>query len=371
MADDGALRFAERLLALLDATRYSATYKLATLLALIDVTAGRTAPDGTAPGMLSAKEVGRRVIELYWPQTVPYGAAAHAAPRVLSQAPQNDIPAKLAAWRSAHHLRPGASLHDACAADPAGWRELEADLLAVVIGMPLAKLQRFGEGRRSVEDRFIYDFPWREEVGRQAVARPDFDDTLVLRPGVGGWLVRLAPLIRPLVQAKWAARIAARNRDLVDAERLDEFLFGAQRISLQRVRDPLADAQGRDCFYCAGRLSRRCAVDHFLPWSRHPDNTIDNLVAAHPACNSAKSASLAGLDHLGHWLARFRAGDPACTAIANAAGRASWPRRSDRVLSTARATYLWLPDGTRLWLQGSTYESLETAKMRGLFSSVP
>jgi hypothetical protein len=31
-----ALRFAQRLLALLDATRYSATYKLATLLALID-----------------------------------------------------------------------------------------------------------------------------------------------------------------------------------------------------------------------------------------------------------------------------------------------------------------------------------------------
>ena len=77
---------------------------------------------------------------------------------MLSQAPQNDIPAKLA---FAHHLRPGASLADARAADPQGWRELEADLVAVVIGMPLAKLQRFGEGRRTVEDRFIYDFSWR------------------------------------------------------------------------------------------------------------------------------------------------------------------------------------------------------------------
>ena len=99
MAEDAALRFAERLLARLDATRYSATYKLATLLALIDVTAERTGPDGTAPSTLPAKEVARRVIELYWPQTVPYGAAAHNEPRVLSQAPQNDIPAKLAAWR--------------------------------------------------------------------------------------------------------------------------------------------------------------------------------------------------------------------------------------------------------------------------------
>jgi hypothetical protein len=182
--------------------------------------------------------------------------------------------------------------------------------------MPLAKLQRFGEGRRTSEDRFIYDFSWREEASRQAVSRPGFDDTLNLRPGVGGWLVRLAPLIRPLVQAKWAARVAARNSDLVDSERLDEFLFGAQRISLQRIRGPLTEAQDRACFYCANHLSTRGAVDHFLPWSRHPDNTLDNLVAAHPACNNAKSASLASLPHLENWLARFRPADPASSVNA-------------------------------------------------------
>jgi hypothetical protein len=370
VADDDALRFAERLLALLDATRYSATYKLATLLALIDVTAEHIAPDGTAPATISAKEVGQRVIELYWPQTVPYGTAPHGEPRVLSQAPQNDIPAKLAAWRTARSLPPGASIGDARAADPDGWRRLEADLVAVVIGMPLAKLQRFGEGRRTSEDRFIYDFSWREEVGRQAVSRPGFDDTLRLLPGVGGWLVRLAPLIRPLVQAKWAARVAARNSDLVDSERLDEFLFGAQRISLQRIQGPLTEAQDRACFYCADRLSTRGAVDHFLPWSRHPDNTIDNLVAAHSACNSAKSASLAGLQHLGHWLARFRPGDPASAALGQIASETGWPRRSDRVLATARATYLWLPTRTRLWQEGTTYEPLDTATMSALFASV-
>jgi hypothetical protein len=186
VSGDDALRFAERLLALLDATEYSATYKLAALLALVDVTAERTGPGGLAPAAVPGKEVARRVIELYWPQTVPYGAAAaRSAPRVLSQAAQNDIPAKLAAWRAAHGLDGRASLDDARAADPAGWAELEADLVAVVIGMPLAKLQRFGEGRHSVEDRFIYDFSWREEVSRAAVAKPGFDDSLRFRPGVG------------------------------------------------------------------------------------------------------------------------------------------------------------------------------------------
>lgn len=104
MSGDDALRFAERLLALLDATRYSATYKLATLLALVDVTAERTGPGGLAPAVIPAREVARRVIELYWPQTVPYcAAAARSGPRVLSQAAQNDIAAKLAAIRA----RPG------------------------------------------------------------------------------------------------------------------------------------------------------------------------------------------------------------------------------------------------------------------------
>jgi hypothetical protein len=201
VAEDAALRFAERLLALLDATRYAASYKLATLLALIDVTAERTGPDGTAPATLPAKEVARRVIELYWPPTVPCGAAAHGEPRVLSQAPKNDIPAKLATCRpppaarreSAGRTRRGPGRLAGPGGRAARW----------VIGMPLAKLQRFGDGRHTTEDRFIYDFSWREEIGRHAVARPDFDDRLRLRPGAGGWLVRLAPLIRPLVQAKW------------------------------------------------------------------------------------------------------------------------------------------------------------------------
>jgi hypothetical protein len=109
-------------------------------------------------------------------------------------------------------------------------------------------------------------------------------------------------------------RVTACNSDLVNTERLDEFLFGAQRVSPQRVRGPLAEAQGQDCFYGDGRLGALCAIDHFLPWSRHPDNAIDNLVAAHPRCNNAKSASLASVEHLRHW--RVTGGVRRCLAAA-------------------------------------------------------
>ena len=113
----------------------------------------------------------------------------------------------------------------------------------------------------------------------------------------------------------------------------------------------------------------RCAVDHFLPWSRHPDNTTDNLVAAHPRCNNAKSASLASLDHLQHWLTRFQPGTPASTTVARSGGDRV-ANRSDRGLSAARATCLWLPERTRLWQQRTTYEPLDTTRMHALFASV-
>jgi 5-methylcytosine-specific restriction endonuclease McrA len=99
--------------------------------------------------------------------------------------------------------------------------------------------------------------------------------------------------------------VAAENPRLVDADRLTDFLFGAERISLDRVRGPLREAQEGQCFYCADRLPPKCDVDHFIPWSRHPDNTLDNLVAAHTGCNSAKSASLAAAPHLRRWVERF------------------------------------------------------------------
>lgn len=96
-------------------------------------------------------------------------------------------------------------------------------------------------------------------------------------------------------------RVAQRNAGLVDSDRLQQFLFGAERVSLDRVRVPLADVQDRECFYCADRLIRSWDVDHFIPWSRLPDVRLDNLAAAHSSCNNAKSASLAGLTHLERW----------------------------------------------------------------------
>jgi hypothetical protein len=365
-ADDQGLRFAERLLSLIDSGRYSATYKFATLLAILDLAAENTDSNTGPPDVLHGREVAARVIELYWPQSAGYAATADSMKRTLSQSPQNDIPAKLARWRRRHRLGDGATLTDAERADPKGWSNLVAELTATVIGMPLAKLQKFGDGRNAVEDRFIYDFKWAEEVKRPTVERIGFDDRLYLRPGVGEWLVRLTPLLRPLVEAKWTKRVAERNPEFVDHQLLDAFLFGADRINLDRVRGPLLDLQEGYCFYCLRQVRQLADVDHFLPWSRHPDNTLDNLVAAHRACNGAKSASIAGLDHLQRWLERSHEAD---SALAGLATSLSWPRKSERTIATARAVYLWLPTEARLWIAGTEFEAFDIRRARTLLAA--
>lgn len=115
-------------------------------------------------------------------------------------------------------------------------------------------------------------------------------------PGSGKWFVRLAGLLRPLVKQQWTQFVADRNRDLVDETHLEDHLFGARRIDLGPVREPLKEAQAGQCFYCREEMARLGEVDHFLPWSRHADNGLYNLVLAHRGCNNAKRDAFAALD---------------------------------------------------------------------------
>src|SRR5438093_6342959 len=105
------------------------------------------------------------------------------------------------------------------------------------------------------------------------------DNRIHLRPGVGEALVRLNHLLRPLIHHQWAVKVATLNR--LDEYQLERFLFGAERVPLERVRGPIIELQEGRCFYCAERLASRAGqtpdVDHFIPWSRYPDDGLENL----------------------------------------------------------------------------------------------
>lgn len=362
VADD-AVRFAEQLLSLVDTGRTSSTYKLATLLALIDVAVESTDPVTGAPTRIRAKRVAERVVELYWPQSAVYGAVSGGA---LVQSPQAGvIPARLADWRQRHGIGGRATLDDARRVDPAGWEDLKNDLIARVLQMPIPRLQRFGDGRHAAERRFIFDFAWHDKESTGRLMAVEFDDSLHLRPGAGEHLVRLAPLLRPIIHSKWIELVVRYNDGLRDVRLLDEFLFGAERTNLETVRGPLTELQQGRCFYCDQPMRRNVHVDHFIPWSRNPDNRLDNLVAADARCNGSKSASLAAHRHLESWVTRT--GGAVLDGVANATG---WPRDAAVSARTVAASYLWMPVGTRLWSSLDEYEELDPERIGPLLASL-
>ena len=75
----GAIGFAEKVLELLDEGRYTATYKYAVLLGLIDVCLEQTQSSGAPPEMVTTRQLADKIVELYWPQTVPFAGVAPAA----------------------------------------------------------------------------------------------------------------------------------------------------------------------------------------------------------------------------------------------------------------------------------------------------
>ncbi|TMA49195.1 MAG: hypothetical protein E6J81_03800 [Deltaproteobacteria bacterium] len=59
------LALAERILELLDQGRFTATYKYAVLLALLDLCLENAASDGAAPDLLTTRQLAVKIVELY------------------------------------------------------------------------------------------------------------------------------------------------------------------------------------------------------------------------------------------------------------------------------------------------------------------
>ncbi len=124
-----------------------------------------------------------------------------------------------------------------------------------------------------------------------------------------------------MTEAAWArfVRRLPGNRALLgDSQDLREFLFGADRTALVKVRSLLRELDGTHCFYCGSRVRGEAAVDHFIPWSRYRLDLGHNYVLAHTRCNADKSDRLAAFDHLKRWHGRNRAPEWSAAVAANA-----------------------------------------------------
>jgi hypothetical protein len=210
---------------------------------------------------------------------------------------------------------------------------------------------------------FLYTFgwSWRDDGAWSLREYRAGDRSITLFPGVGEALTSLGPLLRPFTTRWWTDKAAQLNPKVEAARSVlefEEFLFGRDRVALERVAEGLVDLQNGACFYCHASVGRRREIDHFIPWSHSGDDGLDNLVAACHTCNNSKRANLPAPEHLAELLRRNHAWDSDLEALAS---ERRWPRDHPRSHRIARAAYLRSPDELPLWIYsnaGSLFETL-------------
>jgi 5-methylcytosine-specific restriction endonuclease McrA len=178
---------------------------------------------------------------------------------------------------------------------------------------------------------------------------------------VPDWLVSLSGLLRPLLELHWTRAVAGFNGREFAEDRLRDHLFGCERADLQPLRPGLLEAQQGECFYCRRRLpATGVEVDHFVPWSRLPNDALGNLVLADRRCNSAKRDHYADLPLLRRWATR-----PA-VVLDQVADAARWPLQLERSKQVARGLYAHLPSGTALWQEPGEFRVLDRGELADL-----
>ena len=195
--------FAERLLEVIDSGRRTATYKLALLLAMLDLCARHSDAHGRAPQVLHTRDIAEQVASLYWPQVIPYlvpGAPGAAVLRQITM-PRAAIVTAVSTFRSAAQAAGATSWHLARARLPAACKAMLEQVEVTVAEQPLPRLQAVGSSQTPFP--FLYQASWglRESFSVARLRRhgprgPAID----LLPGAGDELLRLGPLIRPLVE---------------------------------------------------------------------------------------------------------------------------------------------------------------------------
>jgi hypothetical protein len=173
-----------------------------------------------------------------------------------------------------------------------------------------------------------------------------------------------------LIQREWA-RLVARINDQPESK-LEDFLFQPRRSWVAKFNGPLRELQGGYCFYCCERFRGRPEVDHFIPWSRQPNDGLANLVLADSMCNRHKRDFLASSDHVAAWLKRN--GDPSVKRdLMDIAHEQQWELGLESSMGVASSIYLRLRPEMILWRKGEDFERVEestVSRFDGMFKGV-
>lgn len=333
------LELGQRIVAVLETGLRTATYKLATLMALVDQCVENLPSDPTGTLTVPIRDLAERVIELYWRQVTPLSEFGELRQSTQSRA---RIPSAVSRLRQQAAARRVSAAAAAKLVVPDAYSAAVDDIALTLAQQPIHRLQRIA-GPYGVEP-FLYDDSWLDDhVSVRTLRTRGY--AIELMPGVAWGLARLAGLLKPTLEILWIQDVTRMNASLRDTESPDlaAHLFGHERVSLERVREAFLDSGVRGCFSCHSPLRPGSPVDHVLPWSRVGIDGLANLVLACQACNSAKANALPTVSLLDRAASRDN------LILEAMGGELGWPVQRERTLKAARGLYLSSPAGSPTW----------------------
>jgi hypothetical protein len=273
---DDPLLLGQRVVAILETGRRDATYKLATLMALIEHCI-ENLPDRSDDSLkVLIPDLAHRVMAIYWQQVRPF--EGHDLVQRRTGAKSRIINATKELRTAGGVGNRGLSLDVAVMRNPQAYQKAIDKIVMALAKQPLPRLQKLPGS--AVSDPFLYDDSFLgENVSRSSLRA--HADAIVLKPGVAHGLARLAGLLKPALEIMWVEDVRRMNKFL-DAEVPDVagHLFGRERTALAAVRGHFKEAFGPHCFYCGTHLPGNNPIDHVLPWSLVGIDGLSNLVLA-------------------------------------------------------------------------------------------
>jgi hypothetical protein len=329
------LLLGQRVLAILETGLRTATYKLATLMALIDHCIEHLPDNPPETLRVPIPDLARRVLEIYWHQVRPFDG------HELRQSTQPRARILIAASTFRSIAGGSTSLDVAIMRAPQAYEAAIDKITVCLAQQPLHRLQRLPGTAASVP--FLYDDSFlHDQISRRAIQA--YGDAIELKTGVAYGLTRLAGLLKPALEIMWVEDVRRMNKFLhADVPDVAGHLFGRERIALAAVREPFKDAFGAHCFYCGTHLRPENPIDHVLPWSVVGIDGLANLVLSCPRCNGDKRNSLPAVDIVDRVLARDR------RVLEEIAAELEWPTQHDRVVAAACGLYRGQPSGVPTW----------------------
>ena len=332
------LLLGQRVVAILETGLRTATYKLATLMALIDHCI-ENVPERPGDALhVPIPDLAHRVLEIYWQQVRPFDG--HELRQ--STQPRARILMATNVLRQAGRVeRTSMSVDIARLRASAAYRNAIDEIALCLAQQPLHRLQKLPGS--SMSDPFLYDDSFLHDHVSRSTLRAH-GDAIELKPGVAHGLARLAGLLKPALAIMWVDDVRRMNKFLHDdVPDVAGHLFGRKRTDLDPVRLPFKEAYGPHCFYCGTHLPVNNPVDHVLPWSLVGIDGLANLVLACARCNGDKSGALPAVSIVDRVLDRDRA------VLEQIASEIQWPTQHDRVVAAALGIYRVQPAGVPTW----------------------